>query len=135
MVIGQPATIDTRNGTIPGEVSRVDPSVVNGTVTVDIRLKGALPDGARPDLSIDGVIELERLTDVIYVGRPVQGQEDATVSLFKVIDGEFVVRVPVTFGRASVTSIEIVRGLEPGDEVVMSDMSSHEDHDKLKLIK
>ena len=133
VVIGLPATIDTRNGTISGKVSRVDPSVVAGTVTVDVELSGDLPDGARPDLSIDGVIELERLPDVIYVGRPVQGQEHSTVGLFKIVDGEFAVRVPVTFGRASVTTIEVVKGLEPGDEVVMSDMSSYDDNDKLKL--
>jgi hypothetical protein len=133
VVIGLPATIDTRNGSIQGKVSRVDPSVVAGTVTVDVELSGDLPDGARPDLSIDGVIELERLSDVIYVGRPVQGQEHSTVGLFKLVDGEFAVRVPVTFGRASVTTIEVVKGLEPGDEVVMSDMSSYDDNDKLKL--
>ena len=133
VVIGLPATIDTRNGIIQGKVSRVDPSVVAGTVTVDVELSGDLPDGARPDLSIDGVIELERLSDVTYVGRPVQGQEHSTVGLFKIIDGGLAVRVPVTFGRASVTTIEVVKGLEPGDEVVMSDMSSYEENDKLKL--
>lgn len=133
VVIGLPATIDTRNGIIQGKVSRVDPSVVAGTVTVDVELSGDLPDGARPDLSIDGVIELERLSDVTYVGRPVQGQEHSTVGLFKIIDGGLAVRVPVTFGRASVTTIEVVKGLEPGDEVVMSDMSSYDDNDKLKL--
>jgi len=133
VVIGLPATIDTRNGIIQGKVSRVDPSVVGGTVTVDVELSGDMPAGARPDLSIDGVIELERLLDVIYVGRPVQGQEHSTVGLFKIIDGGLAVRVPVTFGRASVTTIEVVKGLEPGDEVVMSDMSSYEENDKLKL--
>jgi HlyD family secretion protein len=133
VTIGQPATIDTRNGEIAGTVSRVDPSVVNGTVTVDIKLSGELPKGARPDLSVDGVIELERLSDVVYVGRPVQGREDATVSLFKVVDEAYLVRVPVTFGRTSVTTIEIVKGLEPGDEVVMSDMSAHQEHDRLRL--
>ena len=125
--------MDTRNGEIPGEVTRVDPSVANGTVTVDIRLTGPLPKGARPDLSIDGVIELERLTDVIFVGRPINGQEDATVSLYKVMEDGHALRVPVTFGRASVTTIEVVKGLEPGDEVVMSDMSAHEEFDKVKL--
>ena len=135
IVIGQPAVIDTRNGTIDGEVARIDPSVVAGTVTVDVHLTGELPKGARPDLSVDGVIELERLPDVKYVGRPVNGQEDTTVSLFKIVDGEFALRVPVTFGRASVTSIEVVEGLEPGDEVVMSDMSSYEEFDKLKLVE
>jgi len=133
VAIGQPATIDTRNGVVRGTVSRVDPSVVNGTVTVDVKLTGDLPAGARPDLSVDGEIELERLPDVVYVGRPVQGQEDSTVSLFKVVDADYIERVPVTFGRASVTTIEIVKGLEPGDEVVMSDMSAHQEHDRLRL--
>ena len=133
VAIGQPATIDTRNGEVQGTVSRVDPSVVNGTVTVDVKLTGDLPAGARPDLSVDGVIELERLPDVVYVGRPVQGHEDSTVSLFKVVDEDYLERVPVTFGRASVTTIEIVKGLEPGDEVVMSDMSAHQEHDRLRL--
>ena len=135
VLIGQPAVIDTRNGTIDGEVTRIDPSVVAGTVTVDVHFTGALPKGARPDPSVDGVIELERLPDVKHVGRPVNGQEDTTVSLFKIVDGGFALRVPVSFGRASVTSIEVLEGLEPGDEVVMSDMSSYEDHDKLKLVE
>jgi HlyD family secretion protein len=133
VAIGLPATIDTRNGEIPGEVCRVDPSVVNGTVTVDVELTGPLPDGARPDLNIDGVIELERLPDIIYVGRPVQGQEDATVGLFKIVDKNYAAKVSVTFGRASVTTIEIVQGLEPGDEVILSDMSAFEDEAKLRL--
>ena len=133
VAIGLPATIDTRNGEIPGKVSRVDPSVVNGTVTVDVELTGPLPDGARPDLNIDGVVELERLPDVIYVGRPVQGQEDATIGLFKIIDKNYAAKVSVTFGRASVTTIEIVQGLEPGDEVILSDMSAYEDETKLRL--
>lgn len=135
VVIGQTTVIDTRNGTIDGEVARIDPSVVAGTVTVDVHFTSALPKGARPDLSVDGVIELERLPDVKYVGRPVNGQEDTTVSLFKIVDGGFALRVPVSFGRASVTSIEVLEGLEPGDEVVMSDMSSYEDHDELKLVE
>ena len=133
VVIGQSATIDTRNGLIQGNVGRVDPSVVNGTVTVDVHLTSELPKGARPDLSIDGVIELERLPNVVYVGRPVNGQEETTVGVFKVMDGGSAQRVPVTFGRASVTTIEIVKGIEPGDEVVMSDMSSYEEFDRVKL--
>ena len=133
VAIGLPAEIDTRNGVIPGKVSRVDPSVVNGTVTVDVEFTGPLPDGARPDLNIDGVIELERLPDIIYVGRPVQGQEDATIGLFKIIDKNYAAKVSVTFGRASVTTIEIVQGLEAGDEVILSDMSAHEDETKLRL--
>jgi HlyD family secretion protein len=133
VVIGQFATADTRNGIIEGKVARVDPSVVNGTVTVDVHFTSELPKGARPDLSIDGVIELERLPDVVYVGRPVSGQEETTASIFKVTEDGFAQRVPVTFGRASVTTIEIVKGLEQGDEVVMSDMSSYETVDRIKI--
>ncbi len=133
VVIGQKAMIDTRNGEIPGTVARVDPSVVNGTVTVDIQLTGALPKGARPDLSIDGVIELERLPDVTYVGRPVHGQEDTTIGLFKIIEGDYAVRVPVALGRASVSTIEVRQGLQPGDDVILSDMSAHDDYDRVRL--
>ena len=135
VVIGQSAVIDTRNGTIDGEVARIDPSVVAGTVTVDVHFTGELPKGARPDLSVDGVIELERLSEVNYVGRPVNGQEGTTVSLFKIVDDGYALRVPVSFGRASVTSIEVSEGLEPGDKVVMSDMSSYEEYDRLKLVE
>ena len=133
VLIGQEAMVDTRNGEIPGEVTRVDPSVVNGTVTVDIRLTGPLPKGARPDLSIDGVIELERLPDVIHVGRPVHGQEDATITLFKLVEDDHAVRVPVALGSASVASIEVKQGLEPGDRVILSDMSMHDNHDRIRL--
>ena len=133
VLIGQYATIDTRNGEIPGKVSRVDPSVVNGTVTVDIKLTGALPKGARPDLSIDGVIELERLPDVIYVGRPVHGQEDTTVGIFKLVEKGYAVRVPVALGRSSISTIEVKQGLLPNDQVILSDMSSHDAHDRVRL--
>jgi HlyD family secretion protein len=132
--IGQIAAIDTRNGIIPGRVVRVDPSVFNGTVTVDVKLEGALPRGARPDLSVDGTIELERLDDVLYVGRPVQGQPESTVSVFKVINGgREAIRVAVKLGRSSVSTIEIVEGLQSGDQVVLSDMSAWDNHERVKL--
>jgi len=115
-------------------VVRVDPSVVNGTVTVDVKLDGELPRGARPDLSVDGTIELERLDDAIYVGRPVQGQPDSTVGLFKLVDGgRGAVRVQVKLGRTSVSTVEIVQGLEVGDQVILSDMSAWDGHDRVKL--
>ena len=132
--IGQIAAIDTRNGIIPGRVVRVDPSVFNSTVTVDVKLEGALPRGARPDLSVDGTIELERLDDVLYVGRPVQGQPESTVSVFKVISGgREAIRVAVKLGRSSVSTIEIVEGLQSGDQVVLSDMSAWDNHERVKL--
>jgi len=134
VLIGQVAAIDTRNGVIPGRVVRVDPSVVNGTVTVDVKLEGELPRGARPDLSVDGTIELERLNDVLYVGRPVQGQPESTISLFKLVEGgRGAVRVPVKLGRTSVSTIEIIQGLEVGDQVILSDMSASDGHDRVKL--
>jgi len=134
ILIGQIASIDTRNGIIPGKVIRVDPSVQNGTVTVDVQLEGALPRGVRPDLSVDGVIELERLEDVLYVGRPVQGQAESTVGIFKVIDrGAGAVRVSVKLGRSSVNTIEILQGLQVGDPVILSDMSAWDSHDKVRL--
>jgi HlyD family secretion protein len=132
--IGQIAAIDTRNGNIAGRVVRVDPSVFNGTVTVDVKLEGALPRGARPDLSVDGTIELERLEDVLYVGRPVQGQPESKVSVFKVINGgKEAVRVAVKLGRSSVSTIEVVEGLQSGDRVVLSDMSAWDNHERVKL--
>jgi len=134
VLIGQVATIDTRNGVIPGRVIRVDPAVVNGTVTVDVKLESPLPKGARPDLSVDGTIELERLADVLYVGRPVQSQADSTIGLFKVIDGgSAAVRVPVKLGRSSVSVIEVEQGLEIGDQVILSDMSAWDGHERVKL--
>lgn len=121
--IGQPATVDTRNGVVSGQVMRIDPAVQNGTVTVDVVLQGELPPGARPDLSVDGTIELERLTNVLYVGRPVQGQ--STVTLFKLEDkGQSASRVRVKFGRSSVNTIEIIEGLQVGDQVILSDLST-----------
>jgi HlyD family secretion protein len=113
---------------------RIDPAVVAGTVTVDVKLEGALPDGARPDLSVEGTIELERLADVVYVGRPVQGQAFSTVGLFKLVeDGKDAVRVPVKLGRSSVNTIEIVEGLQVGDQVILSDMSAQDRSDRIRL--
>jgi HlyD family secretion protein len=132
--IGQIAAIDTRNGIIPGRVVRVDPSVLNGTVTVDVKLEGALPRGARPDLSVDGSIELERLDDVLYVGRPVQGQPDSRVSIFKVINsGKEAIRVAAKLGRTSLSTIEVLEGLQTGDQVILSDMSAWDNHERVKL--
>ena len=134
ILIGQVASIDTRNGIIPGKVIRVDPSVQNGTVTVDVKLEGPLPRGARPDLSVDGTIELERLDDVLYVGRPVQGQSESTIGIFKVIEsGRGAVRVIVKLGRSSVSTIEVLQGLAVGDQVILSDMSAWDGHERVKL--
>ena len=132
--IGQKASIDTRNGVIPGHVTRIDPAVENGTVLVDVALDGALPRGARPDLTVDGTIELERLDDIIFVGRPVFGQEDSIVSLFKVeTDGTHAARTRVGLGRASVNAIEVLEGLQPGDRVVLSDMSTWDQFDRVRI--
>ena len=134
IVPGQLASIDTRNGIVEGRVARIDPSVQNGTVTVDVALTGTLPKGARPDLSIDGTIELERLPDVIFVGRPAFGQEHSTVGVFKLeSDGDIAHRSPVKFGRASVNTIEVLDGLQPGDRVILSDMSQHDSTDRVRL--
>lgn len=134
IALGQKATIDTRNGIIPGHVTRIDPAVQNGTVTVDVALDGALPKGARPDLSVEGTIELERLEDVLYVGRPVHGQAHETVGLFKLTaTGKEALRVPVKLGRTSVSTIEILQGLAVGDTVVLSDMSQWDAHDRVRL--
>ena len=132
--IGMPADIDTRNGIIKGQVSRIDPAAVNGTVTVDVRLLGDLPPGARPDLSVDGTIEIEKLTDVLYVERPVIGQANANVGLFRVNpDGKEAERVQVKFGRSSVNTIEVISGLKLGDKVVLSDMSQWDAHNRVRL--
>lgn len=132
--IGQPAEVDTHNGVIAGKVIRIDPAVVSGTVTVDVELAGALPQGARPDLSVDGTIDLDRLTDVVYVGRPAFGNENSTISLFKLSpDGKTAVRVPVKVGRASVNSIQVIEGLRDGDTVILSDMSRWDNTDKIRL--
>src|SRR5450432_1331471 len=131
--INQPASIDTRNGIIPGHVIRVDPAVEQGTVTVDVALDGALPKGARPDLSVDGTIELERLDNVLYVGRPAFAQDGATVGVFRLTGGGEALRTPVHFGRSSVNTIEIVDGLNVGDQVILSDTSAWDSHDRIRL--
>ena len=132
--IGQPAEIDTHNGVIDGKVMRIDPGVLNGTVTVDVELAGALPLGARPDLSVDGTIDLDRMADVLFVGRPAFGNENSTISLFKLgVDGKTAVRVPVKVGRASVNSIQVIEGLQNGDTVILSDMSRWDNTDRIRL--
>jgi HlyD family secretion protein len=134
VAIGQSASIDTRNGIIPGHVSRIDPAAVNGTVDVDVTLEGPIPPDARPDLSVDGTITLERLANVVYVGRPVIGQPGAKISLFKVDpDGKGAERVPVSLGRGSVNNIEVVDGLKVGDTVILSDMSSQDAYNRIRL--
>jgi HlyD family secretion protein len=134
IVIGQVAAIDTRNGIIPGHVSRIDPAVQNGTVTVDVALEGALPKGARPDLSVDGTIELERLNDILYVGRPTYGQEQSVISLFKVdADGVTCTRTKVAIGKTSVNTVEVKSGLKEGDQVILSDMSQYDAFDRVRL--
>ena len=132
--IGEAASIDTHNGLIAGTVTRVDPAVQNGTVTVDVKLTGELPKGARPDLSVDGTVDLERMDNVLYVGRPALGQENSTISLFKLEPGGVdAVRVPVKVGRASVNSIQVIEGLHEGDTVVLSDMSRWDKTDRVRL--
>ena len=134
IVVGQNAKIDTRNGVIAGRVVRIDPSVREGTVTVDVALIGELPPGARPDLSVDGTIEIERLENVLYVGRPAYGQAGSTITLFRLNeDGRTATRVPVELGKSSVNTIEIVRGLEIGDQVILNDISQYEDYDRIRL--
>jgi HlyD family secretion protein len=131
---GQTATIDTRNGIINGHVSRIAPSVQDGTVAVDVALDGQLPEGARPDLSVDGTIEIERLPDVLYVGRPSYGQQNSKVELFKLsADGKTAARVPVELGRMSVSTVEIVKGLQTGDKVILSDTSAQDGYNKIRL--
>jgi HlyD family secretion protein len=131
--VGQKAMIDTRNGTVPGFVSRIDPSAQGGTVGVDITLEGVLPQGARPDLSVDGVIELERLENVLKMQRPSFGQEGATITLYKVGVGGEANRVQVQLGRASVSEMEVKGGLGEGDEVILSDMSAFEAFDRVRI--
>jgi len=134
VAIGQKATIDTRNGVVKGQVSRIDPSVQNGTVTVDIEFLEPLPLGSRPDLSIDGTIELENLPNVLYVGRPVHGQSESVVGLFKLVeDGSEAVRVNVKLGKNSVNTVEILQGLQVGDKVILSDMSNWDRFDRVRL--
>jgi HlyD family secretion protein len=132
--IGQKAVIDTRNGTANGHVTRVDPAVEQGTVTVEVAFDEPLPKGARPDLSVDGTIELEHLDNVLYLGRPAFGQENNTVGMFKLVSGALeAVRTPVKLGKSSVNTIEIVSGLQPGDQVILSDTSAWDSHDRIRL--
>jgi HlyD family secretion protein len=134
ILIDQKASIDTRNGVVEGHVTRVDPAVEQGTVTVDVAIDGQLPKGARPDLSVDGTIELERLDNVIYVGRPAFGQENNTVGIFKLVSGSSeAVRTPVKLGKSSVNTIEILNGLQPGDQVILSDTSAWDAHERIRL--
>jgi HlyD family secretion protein len=140
IAIGQPAVIDTRlagngwNGLVDGKVSRIDPSILNGTVTVDVALIGKLPSSLRPDLSVDGTIQLEKLENVMYVGKPVFGQENSTVQLFKLEpDGKYANKIKVAFGRSSVNTIEVKDGLKIGDRVILSDMSTYDNYDRIKL--
>lgn len=134
VVIGQQASVDTHNGIIPGHVTRIDPAVVNGTVTVDVGLDGPLPPGARPDLSVEGTVEIERLADVLYVERPVHGEANSTVGLFKLTDdGKEATRVQVGLGRSSVNTVEILKGLQVGDKVILSDMSAWDNYDRVEL--
>jgi len=132
--LGQPASVDTHNGVISGHVTRIDPSVQNGTVTVDVALDSVLPQGARPDLSVDGTIDLEKMENVLYVGRPAFGQEQSTVGMFKLEpDGTTAVRAQVKLGRSSVNTVEILQGLQQGDQVVLSDMSRWDNFDRIRL--
>jgi HlyD family secretion protein len=132
--LGQPASIDTHNGIADGRVTRIDPAVVNGTVTVDTELVGTLPEGLRTDLSVDGTIDLERMKDVVYVGRPAFGNENSTITLFRLDpDGKGAVRVPVKVGRASVNAIQVIEGLHEGDIVILSDMSRYDTADRIRL--
>ena len=134
VVPGQKAVVDTRNGVVEGRVIRVDPAVQNGTVTVDIALLGELPKGARPDLTVDGTIELERLLDALHVGRPAMGQPQSTVGLFRIVKGtNEALRVRVRLGQASVSTIQVVEGLEVGDEVILSDTSAWDSADRIRL--
>ena len=132
--LGQPASVDTHNGIVPGHVSRIDPNVSNGTRTVDVQLDGPLPQGAVPGLSVDGTIDLERIPDTLQVGRPALGNENSTLSLFKLDpDGKYAERVPVKVGRASVNTIQVLDGLKEGDTVILSDMSRYDNVDRVRL--
>lgn len=131
--LGQPAEVDTHNGMIEGKVTRIDPSVQNGTRTVDVALVGDLPQGAVPDLSVDGTIDLERITDALLVGRPSYGQEASTIGIFRVESDGVAVRVRVTLGRSSVNTVEILGGLKEGDQVILSDVSRWDQYDRIRL--
>jgi HlyD family secretion protein len=132
--VGLDGSIDTRNGIIPGRVIRIDPTAINGTVAVDVALLGALPPGARAELSVDGVIEIERLPDVVYMDRPVSGEQGTTIGIFKIDpDGKGAQRVNVKLGLASVNTIQVMDGLKVGDRVILSDMSQYDSYQRLRL--
>jgi HlyD family secretion protein len=132
--VGQTVEVDTRNGVVPGRVTRIDPAVQEGTVQVDVELTGPLPRGARSDQSVDGTIEIERLAKAIFTGRPTYGQRNTTIKLFKLVDGgDYAVQVPVELGLMSVNSAEIRQGLVPGDEVILSDTSAWDENDRIRL--
>jgi HlyD family secretion protein len=132
--LGQKAEVDTRNGIVEGRVARIDPSVINGTRTVDVTLTGELPRGAVPDLSVDGTIVLEQLHDIIFMGRPAFGQDQSTVGLFRIgPDGVTAERTQVKLGRSSVNTIEVLSGLKVGDQVILSDMSAYDSYDRIRL--
>jgi HlyD family secretion protein len=131
--LNQPAQVDTHNGVVPGHVTRIDPAVQNGTVTVDVSLDGELPLGARPDLSVDGTIDLQRLANVLFVGRPAFGQENSTIGMFVVQADGTATRAQVKVGRSSVNAIEILGGLKEGDQVILSDMTRWDNNDRIRL--
>ena len=134
LAYGQIADIDTRNGHVKGRVSRIDPAAQGGTVGVDITLEGALPAGARPDLSVDGTITIEKLVNIVFMGRPSFGQENGSVGIFKVVgDGKEAVRVTVKLGRSSVNTVEVLEGLQPGDRVILSDMSQYDAFERVRI--
>jgi hypothetical protein len=131
---GQTVSVDTRNGVVDGTVTRIDPSVHEGSVMVEVRLDGALPEGARPDMAVDGAIQIELLTDVLYVGRPVQSQENAAMGLYRLeADDKHALRVSVQLGSSSVDAIQVVGGLEEGDRVILSDTSRWDDNERIRL--
>ncbi len=134
IALGQPVAIDTRNGVVQGKVMRIDPASLNGTVAVDVSLEGELPKGARPDMNVDGTVEIERLENILYVNRPVQGKDHSKVSLFKLEDGgKSAVRQTVTLGRSSVTTIEVIEGLKEGDVVILSDTANYDNTNHIRL--
>jgi len=134
ITLGKRAEIDTRNGIIPGRVSRMDPAAVNGTITIDVSLEGELPKAARPDLSVDGTIEISKLDNVLYVGRPAYGQADSTISIFKLLPTGEAVRTQVKLGQSAVNTIQLLEGLNVGDSVILSDMSTWDAVDRVKVI-
>jgi HlyD family secretion protein len=134
ILLGQKASIDTRNGVVPGHVTRIDASIVNGTRTIDCKLDGPLPTGAVPDLSVDGTVEIMRLANVVYMQRPVFGQPNSSVSLFKLDpDGKEATRIVVRLGHASVNNTEILDGLKPGDQVILSEMTGQDQNTRIRL--